>query len=467
MRRNMKRFVAFCLCFSLFLTFSGMVLCGASETESVDGASAIYRGDVDANGEIDLKDVLSLRKSLAGMLEIKQELGDANGDNFVDMKDVLFLRKYIAGMGGTLIPIEVSEEEPDITTTTKAEEPSTTIVTKPGETTTSTTHGVTVNPTSSPKYEISHDDPHIDFIKKEGITLGTWIWNFGSTYEPSRTILLDLFEKNQVTEMYLSCAGRMMSSGGRQEIHSFAAEATKRGIRLDVLYDDQSLRGNSLLNTAAGIKNYYNEYPDDLVGGINCDVEPTKGDKTNTATWTNWCTKYVTYFLQDVIAVQENYGIDVSLDLGCNWGGYGRDLKYKGPITAAYEENRHPEMDEDGYYTMDFNDACANACTRIVAMSYRDTAPQIISFANSLRKAADRAETPIVYGVETMDAGEGDKVSFFEESKEELYTELSRLLAYLDRNPPKGSLGLAIHHAVSWNNLREQKVPETTTTTEA
>ena len=43
-----------------------------------------------------------MRKSLAGMLEIKQELGDANGDNFVDMKDVLLLRKYLADIIDTL-----------------------------------------------------------------------------------------------------------------------------------------------------------------------------------------------------------------------------------------------------------------------------------------------------------------------------------------------------------------------------
>ncbi len=56
-------------------------------------------GDANDDGAVNMKDVLVLRKQLAGMsTEIDMKNADCNEDGEVNMKDVLVLRKFLAGM---------------------------------------------------------------------------------------------------------------------------------------------------------------------------------------------------------------------------------------------------------------------------------------------------------------------------------------------------------------------------------
>ena len=57
-------------------------------------------GDANGDESLDMKDVLAMRKSLAGLSvsPYYPELADINEDGSVDMKDVLFLRKQLAGV---------------------------------------------------------------------------------------------------------------------------------------------------------------------------------------------------------------------------------------------------------------------------------------------------------------------------------------------------------------------------------
>ena len=56
-------------------------------------------GDATGDGEIDMKDVLVIRKYIAGISsDLNTEAADVNKDGSVDMKDVLLVRKYIAGL---------------------------------------------------------------------------------------------------------------------------------------------------------------------------------------------------------------------------------------------------------------------------------------------------------------------------------------------------------------------------------
>ncbi len=65
---------------------------------------AIY-GDANNDGAVNMKDVLILRKQLAGMEPIiNMKNADVNGDGSVNMKDVLELRKYLANIITTLGP---------------------------------------------------------------------------------------------------------------------------------------------------------------------------------------------------------------------------------------------------------------------------------------------------------------------------------------------------------------------------
>ena len=56
-------------------------------------------GDVNNDGEIDLKDVVLIRRFIAGgwNVELDTETADVNNDNEVDLKDVVLIRRYIAG----------------------------------------------------------------------------------------------------------------------------------------------------------------------------------------------------------------------------------------------------------------------------------------------------------------------------------------------------------------------------------
>lgn len=56
-------------------------------------------GDVNNDGEIDLKDVVLIRRFIAGGwdVELDTETADVNNDDEVDLKDVVLIRRYIAG----------------------------------------------------------------------------------------------------------------------------------------------------------------------------------------------------------------------------------------------------------------------------------------------------------------------------------------------------------------------------------
>ncbi len=56
-------------------------------------------GDVNNDGEIDLKDVVLIRRYIAGGwdVELDTETADVNNDDEVDLKDVVLIRRYIAG----------------------------------------------------------------------------------------------------------------------------------------------------------------------------------------------------------------------------------------------------------------------------------------------------------------------------------------------------------------------------------
>ena len=58
-------------------------------------------GDLTGDGSVDMKDILMLRKCIAGVEGLTEEQlkrADVDGDGTVNMKDVLKLRKTVAGV---------------------------------------------------------------------------------------------------------------------------------------------------------------------------------------------------------------------------------------------------------------------------------------------------------------------------------------------------------------------------------
>ncbi len=66
-------------------------------------------GDLDGDGDVDMSDLLRLRKIMAGAEDLTAENleeADVNGDGEVNMKDILFLRRLIAGLESFVVADE-------------------------------------------------------------------------------------------------------------------------------------------------------------------------------------------------------------------------------------------------------------------------------------------------------------------------------------------------------------------------
>ena len=86
-----RKWVA-CLLAAVLLMTTGL------SSVAIRGASVVY-GDVNGDGDVNMKDVLLLRKHIAGIGALIDLIAaDVNGDDSVDMKDVLLMRKFIAGL---------------------------------------------------------------------------------------------------------------------------------------------------------------------------------------------------------------------------------------------------------------------------------------------------------------------------------------------------------------------------------
>lgn len=68
-------------------------------TATATEAPITFLGDANGDGAVNMKDVLTLRKQIAGMTVFcYMENADVNGDGDVNMKDVLMLRKFLANI---------------------------------------------------------------------------------------------------------------------------------------------------------------------------------------------------------------------------------------------------------------------------------------------------------------------------------------------------------------------------------
>ena len=82
-------------------TSNGTKIAFAGTSASIKIASNTVIGDMDGDGEVTMKDVLVMRRYIAGPLELSDEQisrGDFDGDEDITMKDVLRARRIIAGL---------------------------------------------------------------------------------------------------------------------------------------------------------------------------------------------------------------------------------------------------------------------------------------------------------------------------------------------------------------------------------
>ena len=94
------------------LTIAATVLAGNGRCAELAQAGTQYRGDVNQDGVINLKDVTLLRRILSEGDEsasIDSKIMDVNEDGVVNLKDITYLRRYLAGGWNIELP-EIPEE---------------------------------------------------------------------------------------------------------------------------------------------------------------------------------------------------------------------------------------------------------------------------------------------------------------------------------------------------------------------
>ena len=132
----------------------------ASQPAGTTRIETLYYGDANEDGAVNMKDVLLLRKFLAGMnVQLNATAADVTVDGTVNMKDVLLLRKYLANLADLPAPKETvitggeaSGTEPSASST---EKPSASSTEKPSSTEPSqsgTTEPTPVNPAGDYDY---------------------------------------------------------------------------------------------------------------------------------------------------------------------------------------------------------------------------------------------------------------------------------------------------------------------------
>ena len=425
----MKRYTAFLLACVTVLTAILSVSLGAAVS-----AASFRMGDCNMDNSVDMKDVLVLRKYMAHdtSVPMNETLADVNKDSNFDMKDVLLIRKYMAHMID-LEFVDINGNTSDIVTTTNTQPSATTTTsTTKSQATTTTTQNGGSDPWGN-EAKVNPDNPRINFLRDTGYTLGVWWWE---TYLPEAKTneYMDLFQQNQVTEIYYESYPLLYNGNqGHSQLHSFVEKAMAKGMRVAVLYDDKS---NSLAEGIGdiwekvenGFLAYKSEYPNDALYAIHCDVEPKGLTEIQ---------RYITNFLEAEVADARSKGIMVELDLPCGWENQGTDnMKMAGGKTAPVYE------------------IIAQECDTMCLMSYRDTPDQCYSFGYAPLQAGSKYGTKVIFGFEYGNSGEVEKVDFSQEDRYYAYTVMKSLKKTIDRKTWNCPLGFAIHSATGWYNLR-------------
>lgn len=242
--------------------------------------------------------------------------------------------------------------------------------------------------------------------------LGVWWWDnrIDSSY-------LDFAEKNGVTEIYYYV------STFNQKIADFVKTANLKNIKVYWLTGKYQW-----IEDYASLKNKINEFlnfqstNNNLFAGIHFDIEPHQHPEFSTRR-----EEIIFNFIDLTFKIKNDYkDVFVEYDLPC-W--LDDVIEYNGESRPAFE------------YVFD------NA-NRITLMSYRDSAEKICNFAKDEIDYATKNNKKLILGVETQDVNDSI-VSFFEEGKKFMNQELKYLKSMLPKN-----FGIAIHHIVSWFDLK-------------
>ena len=255
-------------------------------------------------------------------------------------------------------------------------------------------------------------------------TLGVWWWTSSSGLGLDNTSYHQFAKQNGVDEIYY-CDYELNSSTA-----SFVKEARNYGMKTYALWGEKEwlLNDENLIKLINDYKDYQTEFPSAQLSGIHLDIEPHQYDDFNASGEIR--KSYITRFVKLVKKLNTLYS-DITFDY---------DIPF-----WLHDEITIDDITKPAY------EHIIDSCNRAFVMSYRDTAEKVCSVASEEVAYAKQIGKQIFVSVE-MSSTEGDNVSFAEESKEILYSELNKIKDYINYD----NFGVSIHHIKSWQALKER-----------
>ncbi len=243
--------------------------------------------------------------------------------------------------------------------------------------------------------------------------LGVWWWDnrIDDTY-------LNYAQENGVTEIYY------YASSFNNKIADFIEKANSKDIKVYWLTGKYEYIENPslIIDKIDSYLDFQNKHKHNFAG-IHFDIEPHQHPEFDTRR-----EEIILNFVKLTSNIRSKYlSLYLEYDLPC-W--LEDEITYNGITKPAFA------------HIFDYSN-------KITFMSYRDSAEKILDFAKSEIEYANQNNKSFNLSVETQDV-EDDTVTFFEEGKSYMNTQLKKLRRLLFANN-----GIAIHHIISWVELKE------------
>lgn len=250
-------------------------------------------------------------------------------------------------------------------------------------------------------------------LKTEFSNVGSFWWDDNLEVDKYLTFL----SKNSVNHIYYC------STLFNQSTDYFITKAKSLNIKVYLLAGEyQWLENSSGLNIVISkYQQYQQTYTNSQFDGIHLDIEPHQHplfDENRTQMILSLIT------LADYLnEAYPNINFDYDIPF---W--FNDEIMFSNNILPAYAH-------------------MINLANAVHIMSYRDSANEIYSIAKDEIIYAQQVNKPIYISIETK-SNEGDKVSFMEEGKKEMYKQINELK---EKNPK--ITGINIHHVKDWYNM--------------
>ena len=252
---------------------------------------------------------------------------------------------------------------------------------------------------------------------------------------------LDFCQKNRVSEIYLCIDGMSEAANAKDtfaDVRAFVKKAAAKGIRVAALTGDYQWinPGNTGFQTYVDKFGAYQKAAskEERFYAMHLDVEPHQHPdfKTGADGRAKVMQLFADFTLQKAVPAAKAAGTLLEWDIPFWMTDVVKDGSGASIVLA---------------------ELMARECDTIAVMSYRDTAAAMWDVSKEEIAYAKKYGHKVILGAETY-SKEGDAVSYMEEGKTVMVSELTKLNAKLLSNLPNRNFGLAVHQIDRWYSLK-------------